>query len=101
MLRPASRRRCSSDLCSRQCAAVRSSGRRRSVSGALRARGQTRCLCGSPNVVALHDVGFHDGKPYFVTELLHGETLRERLAKGPIPLAKALDGKLEVRIPQK
>ena len=30
-----------------------------------------------PNVVALYDVGFHDGKPYFVTELLQGETLRE------------------------
>jgi eukaryotic-like serine/threonine-protein kinase len=44
-----------------------------------------------PNVVALHDVGFHDGKPYFVTELLQGETLRERLAKGPIPLAKTLE----------
>jgi eukaryotic-like serine/threonine-protein kinase len=44
-----------------------------------------------PNVVALHDVGFHDGKPYFVTELLQGETLRERLAKGPIPLPKALE----------
>src|SRR5450631_4278551 len=43
-----------------------------------------------PNVVALHDVGFYDGKPYFVTELLQGETLRERLAKGPIPLATAL-----------
>jgi eukaryotic-like serine/threonine-protein kinase len=44
-----------------------------------------------PNVVALHDVGFHDGKPYFVTELLLGESLRERLAKGPIPLATALE----------
>src|SRR5678815_2210093 len=39
-----------------------------------------------PNVVALHDVGLHDGKPYFVTELLQGETLRERLANGPIPV---------------
>jgi eukaryotic-like serine/threonine-protein kinase len=44
-----------------------------------------------PNIVALHDVGFHDGKPYFVTELLQGESLRERLAKGSIPLAKALE----------
>src|SRR5450631_2614196 len=44
-----------------------------------------------PNVVALYDVGFQDGKPYFVTELLEGETLRERLAKGPVPLSKALD----------
>lgn len=45
-----------------------------------------------PNVVALYDVSFQDGKPYFVTELLQGESLRERLAQGPIPLATALDG---------
>jgi eukaryotic-like serine/threonine-protein kinase len=44
-----------------------------------------------PNVVALFDVGLQDGKPYFVTELLQGESLRERLAKGPIPLGKALE----------
>ncbi len=43
-----------------------------------------------PNVVALHDVGVHDGKPYFVTELLQGETLRSRLASGPAPLPTAL-----------
>ena len=43
-----------------------------------------------PNVVALHDVGFHDGKPYFVTELLQGESLRERLSKGSIALPSAL-----------
>src|SRR5277367_2445793 len=33
-----------------------------------------------PNVLALYDVGFHEGKPYFVTELMEGESLRERLA---------------------
>ncbi len=44
-----------------------------------------------PNIVALHDVGLHDGKSYFVTELLQGETLRQRLAEGPAPLATALD----------
>ncbi|HVN33279.1 MAG TPA: protein kinase [Thermoanaerobaculaceae bacterium] len=44
-----------------------------------------------PNVVALHDVGVHDGKPYFVTELLQGETLRSRLGKGAVPLPAALD----------
>ena len=44
-----------------------------------------------PNVVALHDVGVHDGKPYFVTELLQGETLRTRLGKGAVPLPTALD----------
>ncbi len=44
-----------------------------------------------PNVVALHDVGFHDGKPFFVTELLEGETLRMRLARGPLSLTVALE----------
>ena len=44
-----------------------------------------------PNVVALHDVGVHDGQPYFVTELLQGETLRSRLGKGAVPLPTALD----------
>ena len=44
-----------------------------------------------PNVVALYDVGFQDGKPYLVTELLRGETVRERLARGPIPLRNALE----------
>jgi serine/threonine protein kinase len=44
-----------------------------------------------PNVVALYDVGLQDGKPYFVTELLQGDSLRERLAKGPIPVALALE----------
>jgi TolB-like protein/tetratricopeptide (TPR) repeat protein/tRNA A-37 threonylcarbamoyl transferase component Bud32 len=43
-----------------------------------------------PNVVALHDVGVHDGKPYFVTELLQGETLRTRLTQGQVPLPTAL-----------
>jgi hypothetical protein len=49
-----------------------------------------------PNVVALYDVGFQDGKPYFVTELLQGETLRERLAKGAVPLETALDWAMQI-----
>src|SRR5215472_7799153 len=44
-----------------------------------------------PNLVAVYDVGQHDGTPYFVTELLEGETLRARLARGPLPVQTALD----------
>ncbi|HMK73286.1 MAG TPA: serine/threonine-protein kinase, partial [Myxococcaceae bacterium] len=44
-----------------------------------------------PNVVALYDVGLEDGQFFFVTELLQGSSLRQRLAKGPVPLATALD----------
>jgi eukaryotic-like serine/threonine-protein kinase len=37
-----------------------------------------------PNIVALHDVGEADGVPFAVTELLEGESLRARLARGPL-----------------
>ena len=35
-----------------------------------------------PNMLAVYDVGTHDGAPYIVSELLEGETLRERLRPG-------------------
>ena len=43
-----------------------------------------------PNIVALHDVGDWQGRPWLVTELLDGETLRERLGRGALPLREAL-----------
>jgi hypothetical protein len=43
-----------------------------------------------PNVLVVHDVGSHEGAPYLVTELLEGETLRERLASGPVPARRAV-----------
>jgi len=44
-----------------------------------------------PNVVAVYDIGRHDGAPYIVSELLEGQTLRARLLDGPIPRRQALD----------
>ena len=44
-----------------------------------------------PSVVVLHDVGEQDGTPYLVTELLEGETLRDRLLRGPVPAARAVE----------
>jgi eukaryotic-like serine/threonine-protein kinase len=43
-----------------------------------------------PNLLAIHDIGRHQGAPYLVCELLEGDTLRERLAAGPLPLRQAL-----------
>ena len=43
-----------------------------------------------PNILAIHDFGLHDGVAYAATELLQGETLRERLAGGMLPLRKVL-----------
>lgn len=44
-----------------------------------------------PNILALYDIGTQDGCPYIVSELLEGETLRERLRSGPLSLRKAID----------
>lgn len=44
-----------------------------------------------PNVLAVFDVGSADGAPYLVTELLEGETLRERLRGRAISVRKAVD----------
>src|ERR1700694_5751908 len=39
-----------------------------------------------PHICALYDVGSHEGTEYLVMELLEGETLGARLAKGALPL---------------
>ena len=44
-----------------------------------------------PNILAIHDFGTHDGRAYAVTELLEGETLRERLRGGALPVRKAIE----------
>jgi Tol biopolymer transport system component len=44
-----------------------------------------------PNIVAVHDVGTHDGSPYIVTELLEGETLRQAMNGRPLSPRKAID----------
>jgi Tol biopolymer transport system component len=43
-----------------------------------------------PHICALHDVGSQDGVEYLVMELLEGETLSDRLARGPLPLEQTL-----------
>jgi serine/threonine protein kinase len=44
-----------------------------------------------PNILAIHDFGTHEGIAYSVTELLQGQTLADRIQKGPIPLNKAFE----------
>jgi Tol biopolymer transport system component len=49
-----------------------------------------------PNVLTIFDTGRHDAPStqtvlYVVTELLEGETLRDRLAHGALPVRKAID----------
>ena len=44
-----------------------------------------------PNILSIFDFGKAEGHVYAVMELLEGETLRSRLAVGPLPLRKAID----------
>jgi len=38
------------------------------------------------NILTVHDVGDHDGVPYLVSECLEGQSVRQRLESGPLPL---------------
>ncbi len=49
-----------------------------------------------PNILAVFDIGTSESSPYVVSELLEGETLRQRLRSGPIPVRKALDYALQI-----
>jgi Tol biopolymer transport system component len=49
-----------------------------------------------PNILAVFDIGTHEGAPYVVSELLEGETLRDRLRGGSIAVRKTLDYALQI-----
>src|SRR5215469_7451275 len=44
-----------------------------------------------PNILAVFDVGTVGGKFFVVSELLDGQTLRQRIGQGPLPLRKAVE----------
>jgi Tol biopolymer transport system component len=49
-----------------------------------------------PNILSIFDIGDEKGSPYVVSELLEGETLRERLRTGPLSSRKTIDYGLQV-----
>ena len=64
------------------------------VSGETRARfereAKTISSLNHPNICTLYDVGREGDADYLVMELIDGESLAERLAAGPMPLADVL-----------
>ena len=44
-----------------------------------------------PNILAVFDVGTDGGKFYLVSELLDGQTMRQRIGQGPLPPRKAVE----------
>src|SRR5262245_19275253 len=43
-----------------------------------------------PHICTLHDVGHDGGMDYLVMEYLEGQTLSDRIAKGPLPVEEAV-----------
>jgi len=49
-----------------------------------------------PNILVIFHIGTHDGAPYIVSELLEGETLRDRMGGAAVPQRKAIDYVLQI-----
>jgi formylglycine-generating enzyme required for sulfatase activity/dienelactone hydrolase len=49
-----------------------------------------------PHICVVHDLGEHEGKPFIAMERMKGESLKEALARGPMPLERVV--KLGVQI---
>jgi eukaryotic-like serine/threonine-protein kinase len=44
-----------------------------------------------PHICTLHDIGEHNGQPFMVMELLEGESLKQRIGRGPLPIDEVLE----------
>jgi WD40 repeat protein len=52
---------------------------------------QSAAALNHPNILAVYQLGVYQSAPYLVSELLEGETLREKLRKGPLSPSRTLD----------
>src|SRR5260221_2182144 len=44
-----------------------------------------------PNILPIYDIGSENGTPYLVTELLDGESLREKMKPGAMPVRRSIE----------
>ena len=57
---------------------------------------QAAAALNHPNILAVYRFGVFEGAPFLVSELLVGETLRQQLAHGPLPVRKAIDAGVQI-----
>ena len=49
-----------------------------------------------PNILTVYEFGVHEGLQYIATELVEGETLRDRIRAGPLAIPAALDIAIQI-----
>jgi serine/threonine protein kinase/Tol biopolymer transport system component len=57
---------------------------------------QAAAALNHPNILAVHHFGIFEGAPYLVSELLVGDSLRQVLESGPMPVRKVIDSGVQV-----
>ncbi|HEU4384701.1 MAG TPA: protein kinase [Anaeromyxobacteraceae bacterium] len=70
--------------------AVRAGARAKAREQRLLLEAEAAARLAHPNIVMLYDLGRCEYGPYLVLERLHGETLAERLRRGPLPTGEAV-----------
>jgi Tol biopolymer transport system component len=49
-----------------------------------------------PSICTIYDIGEHEGRPFLAMQLLVGQTLRERVSGGPLPISDILDYGIQI-----
>src|SRR5881296_2117192 len=57
---------------------------------------KTLAALNHPNILTIHDAGVHEGAPYLVSELLEGQTLRDEMNGGALPVRKATEYAMQI-----
>jgi len=57
---------------------------------------QAAATLNHPSILTIYHIGEQNGAPYIVSELLEGESLRQRLQTGPLPIRKAVEYGVQV-----
>ena len=80
------------DLSLNRLVALKVLHRTRAADGDAAREGEAAARLAHPNIAVLFDAGVaENGAPFLVYERLHGETVEERLERGPVPVRQALE----------